>query len=303
MSSLTEKGLLREVQSRENFAYVLSQGVSVQPTEYRVMQNNNVNCLVNCMRMKYNGQEALYYQTAGMKSFQSVLPSYDGDNAASLIGALLKSIIELRNIGFLSCTNIDNSLNKVYVDYHTNRVRLVYLPIDKHFYPDDMTFENEFRSALVKRIDELAVSSARLSNVRKALIDATLSLENILNGNFTSNRQQPASPGSAPGPQRPKPQMTLTALNVQPPVVLNVNRDEYRIGKLPDMDGVITFNNYIGREHCKIVWTGSGYAVVDLNSRNGSFVNKVRLHPMQPQLLQNGDVLRLANCDFRVTIR
>ena len=52
MSSLTERGLLREMPCGANLAYILAQNVSVQPTEYKVMQNPNVNCLVSCMRMK-----------------------------------------------------------------------------------------------------------------------------------------------------------------------------------------------------------------------------------------------------------
>lgn len=299
MSSLTERGILREMPCGANLAYILAQNVSVQPTEYKVMQNPNVNCLVKCMRMKYNGQDELYYLTSGTKSFLNVFLSSGPDNAANLTAALLKSVVELKNVGFLSCTNIDAALNKFYVDFHTNRVRLIYLPIDQQFYPDEITFENEIRSALVQRIDELAGSSPKLSKMRQLLINATLSLPDIVNGGG-GGVPNPPDPGPAPAKEH---KLILSAINAPAPLQLVVDRSEFRIGKNPDMEGVVTFNKFIGRTHCMILKNGSGFSVVDLNSKNGTFINQSRLSPQQPYGLKTGDVLRLANSDFRVTIQ
>lgn len=299
MSSLTERGLLREMPCGANLAYILAQNVSVQPTEYKVMQNPNVNCLVSCMRMKYNGQEELYYLTAGMKNFMSVFLSSGPDNAANLIAALLKSVVELKNVGFLSCTNIDATLNKIYVDFHTNRVRLIYLPIDQRFYSDELTFENELRSALVQRIDELAGNSHKLAKMRQLLINATISLSDIISGGGGSS---PTTPTSGPTPAKER-KLILSAINAPTPFQLVVDRSEYRIGKNPEMEGVVSFNKFIGRTHCMILKNGSVFSVVDLNSKNGTFVNQNKLTPQQPFGLKNGDVLRLANSDFQVTIQ
>ena len=300
MSSLTERGILREMPCGANLAYILAPNVSVQPTEYKVMQNPNVNCLVRCMRMKYNGQEELYYLTAGFKSFLNVLLSSGPDNAANLIAALLKSVVELKNVGFLSCTNIDASLNKAYVDFHTNRVRLIYLPIDQRFYADEITFENELRSTLVQRIDEMTGSSQKLAKMRQFLINATLSLSDIINGGGVSVPTPSTPPGPTPV-QEPK--LILSAINAPVPLQLVVDRTEYRIGKNPDMEGVVSFNKFIGRTHCMILKNGSGFSVVDLESKNGTFINQSRLSPKQPYGLKTGDILRLANSDFQVTIQ
>ena len=68
------------------------------------------------------------------------------------------------------------------------------------------------------------------------------------------------------------------------------------------VDGVIELNKMIGRVHCKINKTDKGYIVTDLNSANGTYVNQKRLVSNQEALLQDGDVLRLANSDFKVRI-
>lgn len=299
MSSLTERGILREMNCGANLSYILAQNASVQPTEFKVMQNPNVNCLVKCMRMKYNGQEELYYLTAGMKDFLNVFRSSAPDSAANLTAALLKSVVELKSIGFLSCTNVDAALNRVFIDFQTNRVRLIYLPIDQKLYPDEITFENELRSILVQRIDDLDGSSPKLSKMRQALINATLSLSGIIGG---GGGVDSAHPAAEPAPIKER-KLILTAINAPTPLRLVVDRTEFRIGKNPDVEGVVTFNKFVGRTHCMILKSGANYSVVDLNSKNGTFVNQNKLTPQQPYGLKTGDVLRLANSDFQVTIQ
>ena len=67
-------------------------------------------------------------------------------------------------------------------------------------------------------------------------------------------------------------------------------------------DGVIDFNKMISRSHCRINKRGGQYTITDLQSANGTYVNKVKLQPNQPHPISNGDVIRLANSDFQVNI-
>ena len=62
------------------------------------------------------------------------------------------------------------------------------------------------------------------------------------------------------------------------------------------------FNKMISRSHCRINKRGSQYTITDLQSANGTYVNKVKLQPNQPHPINNGDVIRLANSDFQVSI-
>ena len=95
--------------------------------------------------------------------------------------------------------------------------------------------------------------------------------------------------------------LKLVALNMAAGFELVVNRPEFVIGKKEtEVDGHIHYNKMISRIHCKIQKSGSGYTITDLQSANGTYVNKVRLQPNQPYPLKSGDTLRLANSDFRV---
>ena len=74
------------------------------------------------------------------------------------------------------------------------------------------------------------------------------------------------------------------------------------IGKHADMDGVIKFNNAVSRRHCMIEAAEGRFTITDLQSANGTFVNKQRLSSGTPAAIGEGDVIRLANTDFKVSI-
>ncbi|MFC1878931.1 FHA domain-containing protein, partial [Chloroflexota bacterium] len=49
----------------------------------------------------------------------------------------------------------------------------------------------------------------------------------------------------------------------------------------------------VGRRHAQLIVQSNQVYIEDLNSVNGTVVNKQRLQPQQPQLLNDGDEIRL----------
>lgn len=67
------------------------------------------------------------------------------------------------------------------------------------------------------------------------------------------------------------------------------------------VDFVIENNRSISRTHAEIVWDVTGYRIYDLNSSNGTFLNGRRV-PKEGSWLNNGDVIKLANEEFRFRV-
>jgi len=65
--------------------------------------------------------------------------------------------------------------------------------------------------------------------------------------------------------------------------------DETLIGRLSESDVVLS-NPFISRQHAKVLRQGNGFALVDLNSLHGSYVNGVQI---SEQSLRNGDRITL----------
>lgn len=303
MNTLVENKYITEMECGANFSYVLSDNSAFLSTEYKVLQSQANSCFVRCMKMMFNGKVQLYYLTKGLKPFSSMLPTLDADSFLTIVANLLSDIIEVKSNGFLSCQNIDISFERIYIDPTTYKVSLVYLPLSKRIYDDNSTFENEIRSGLVKLISGIStLSSTKTMQFSADLSNGTLSIEDLyahIKGGKSSNSKHavetPVTTSSG--------LLRITAMNAPSRVEITVNKDEFVIGKKPELcDGVISFNKMISRSHCKICKRGSQYTITDLQSANGTYVNKVKLQPNQSIPINNGDIIRLANSDFQVTI-
>lgn len=326
---LAERGLLTEMACGSNFAYVLSSNADFLATEYKVLQSQANSCFVRCMRMSYNGKVQLYYLINGCKPLSSLLESLEVENFLTIVTNLLGCIIDVKNNGFLACQNIDISLERIYVDPATYKVSLVYLPLRQRLHARDSIFENELRTALVKVISKTpSLNSARILQLSEELSNGMLNLEELRGrlrvgagrgtiaggGGYAQRResmsgilrqlQQPAEFGESVL-LRPSGAGTLrlVALNAPERVEISVSRSAFVLGRsAAGADGVISFNQKIGRRHCRIDLAGQRFTVTDLHSTNGTKINGFRLEPELPQPLKNGDILRLADSDFQIVI-
>lgn len=304
MNPLIENHYIREMDCGSNISFILSDNSTFSSTEYKVLQNQSGNGLVKCMKMMYNGKVQLYYLTTSLTPLASVISDLDADRFLIVVSNLLSEIIKVKHNGFLSCQNIDISFERIFVDPATLKVSLVYLPLSSHVHNDNSSFENEIRTGLVKLISGVsALSSSKTMQLYADLSDGTLSMEDLYarikcSKTFYTNqaeipRRQHTSSGS----------LRIIAIDTPVRVTFVINSNEFIIGKKAELcDGIIDFNKLISRRHCKITKQGGQYMITDLQSSNGTYVNKVKLQPDLPYPIQHGDVIRLANSNFRVTV-
>lgn len=302
MNTLIEAGVLTEMVTGSNFSYVLSNNGAFLPTEYKVLQSQAEGCFVKCMKMLYNGKIQLFYLTQSLKSLSSLLSSLEAEGFLTVISNLLSDIIDVKHNGFLVCQNIDIAFDKIFVDPATYKVSLIYLPTSLRIYDNLADFENELRTSLIKLISGIsAFATPRLMQFAADLADGTLSIEDLQNRikggsriNVSNEHMKVTNVAS---------NLRIVAMNAPMRVELVITKDEYVIGKKYELcDGVLEFNKMISRVHCKICKSGDKYTIMDLQSANGTYLNKMRLQPNQPVQIKNGDVVRLANSDFQVNI-
>lgn len=300
MNSLIEKGQLLEMTCGSNFSYILDDNSIFLPTEYKVLQSQANSCFVKCMKMLYNGKIQLYYITSNLKPLSSLLPTLDAESFLTIVSNLFADIIDVKHNGFLSCQNIDIAFERIYVEPTTYKVQLVYLPVNERIFADGSLFESELRTSLVKIISGIStLTSPKTMQLSADLSNGMLSLDDLYSKTKGGKSSVPpiAPINDTPGVIR------IIAMNSPTRFELVVNKDNYTIGKSENsVDGVISFNKMISRIHCRIIRNGKTVTITDLQSSNGTFVNKVRLQPNQPCQLKNGDIIRLANSDFQVSI-
>lgn len=301
MGLLAECGYVREITSSSgsNISYVLNDNNDFSLTEYKVLQSQSNAGLIKCMQMLYNGKIELYYLTSGYRSFASMLPSLDGNGFMTIMGNLLNTIIEVKNNGFLSYEKIEISPDKIFIHPSNLSVGLIYVPIQMRGFKDILSFETDLRTNLIRLIDGLpSLRSRRINEFYQDLSNGTLTLEALAN-KIMGISVIPNDCCNETGLSV----MSLVALNAPAPFDLTINKEEFLIGKSRSKaDGLISFNKAISRAHCKILRTNGSYFLIDLKSTNGTYLNGVRLQPHKPVPVKNGDIIRLANLDFRVRI-
>lgn len=305
MSGLIQTDFISETAYGGNLAYVLMDNNIFLPTEYKVLQSHKDGCFIKCMKLLYNGRIQLFYLTNGYQSLMNLLHSIEAEGFITIVANLFADVIAVKNNGFLTCQNIDITPEHIFVDMATYKIGLVYLPINKRLHCDMPQFENELRISLTKFIQGIpSLSAPKTMQLAADLSNGMLSLEQllsklqgrtILGKNISSEFAQKESMNDGT--------MKLVAMNAPMPLEILITKDEFMLGRKQELvDGLISFNKMIGRVHCKIVRQGNQYAIIDLKSANGTYVNKIRIQPEQPCPIKAGDIVRLANSEFQVIL-
>lgn len=308
MNMLLEQGQLTDMNCGANYTCILNDNSLFLPTEYKVLQSQNNSCFVKCMKMQYNGKIQFFYLTAGYQSFDGLLHMLTPDSFLTIVSNLLADIIDVKNNGFLSCLNIDISFEHIFVDASNYQVRLIYVPSGKKIFSDNSMFENELRTGLVKLISKNeSLSSSKTFRLMQDLSNGMMPLEDLYKRIKGNHNVRPVSSPAVDGIASPAPRINsscrIVSVGTPSPVVVDVTKDEFVIGKkVGSVDGVISFSKVISRVHCKIIREKSNYFIMDMHSANGTYVNNMRLQPDVMFQIRNDDIVRLANCEFKVQI-
>ena len=289
----------RELICGENISYVLNENALFSSTEYKVLRSRNNDCFLFCCKMLLNGNIQLYYLTDNCIPLSKAVEVCDADTLLGVVEDLIAAVISVMNNGFLSYQNISISLNQIYVETNAQRVRLVYLPLNIKLFPD----LTQFRRARYGVLRQIAELRPELREVLSAYIKrCSLEPEQLPIRAFHPYRMAAEREKKAVGVRADK-VFSLIAVNAPYPLELRVSGEEYTIGRNESVvNGFVPFSRMVGRIHCKLCCVDGGYAVMDLGSANGTYLNNSKLQPNRLYPLQNGDIVRMANAAFKVCV-
>lgn len=298
---LKDDGVIREIKWGSNFGYILEDSRYFADTEYKFLSGQTNEIFIQCMRMLYNGQTELFYVTDDYCPVSVLFSDITPDLFINIIINIFSCILEVRNNGFLSCSSIDISWDKIFADANTLKVRLVYLPLNVKEYGSYSEFESALRSNIIKLINRLFTdSNSKVEELAADLMSVSMSVEDICDkyrGVRQTARGQEKSGHRTPTESAVK----LIALGTAQHFEIEINRDEMILGRNQTVaDAVIPFSKKIGRKHCRISRSNSDYYITDEDSKNGTYVNQTKIQPHQPVAIHRGDVIRLADSDFQL---
>jgi pSer/pThr/pTyr-binding forkhead associated (FHA) protein len=83
--------------------------------------------------------------------------------------------------------------------------------------------------------------------------------------------------------------------------LISVNHDKFLIGR-SDECHIRPKSESISRRHCAIVRKQGRILLLDLKSRNGTYVNDKKLDPAKAKILKDGDHIRVGKLEFIVVL-
>ncbi len=308
MQKVSESNLIAEYSGEQCFSYLLADNNLFLNTAYKVMCLQENKGLVPCRKLLWNGQIELLYETGSAFSFANMLSNIDDATFLQTVCQVVSVLLSIQNIDFLSHNNVVIQFDKIFVNQKTKQVQLVYLPLSRTLYTDESSVEKELRAALLDVLAEKQhLNTQRLAPLMHHLSLGTLGLQELYqvtqNNVFPANTspQNPIPNEVPPVPQSIAQNLQIVGLGPLAQLRFCINAQRFVMGRNPHTaHACLQGNNAVGREHCEIVLQNNAYYVKDLNSTNGTFLNENRLMPQQAYPLNEGDVLRVANCEFKV---
>mgnify|MGYP004499954005 CR=1 FL=1 len=307
MELLNGMDKLQELECGESFVYILKDADQFQMTGYKVLQSQTGENLIPCMKIQYNGQIALYYNTETYRPLSTVGNILDESYFLSVLRSFVHAMDAVKNNGFLSCQNLVITPQKIYVDANTYQVKLIYIPLLQKNYKSEEDLQMAVKNCLQVVTDQRGAAQSNLmQQVISQLEDMSFTVEklkNVLYGEKNSSSSKEKRAENLMQKSAPK-VLTLISMNTPERVELRITKDEFIIGKKQGVvDGMLTFSRMISRIHCKIIRQGNDYYIMDLRSSNGTFVNGRKIHPEEKVILHNGDVVKIATSSFQAIMR
>lgn len=308
MNEFESIGLVNELIGSPNIQYVINDDSTFALTDFKVLKGQGNN-LIQCAKVRYNGKIKLIYFTSEKKSLKNIAQGLDADSFITVIANLISSVNDIKSNGFLELSNLALTFDKIFVDSNTLSVSLIYLPINNS-HSDIAQTENELRTEIIKFISSVpAFATEKMNRINSYLSNGTLSLEQLYGhlceevGGYAPKKQKINVVEKNEIQFTNQPTLRFRSINAPVSINFQINSGEYVIGKSADkVDGVISFNKAISRVHCKITYKNGNYYITDLGSANGTFVNSKRIPAQCPEIIKNGDAVRLANSDFLIEI-
>ena len=274
------------------FGYLIDDSFGFSEADYNAMKKLKNPPLIRCMKVLHNGKTEICYEASALFSLSDALTTNKINDLAVVYLGLYDALAEIKKIGYLSVCNILPQMEKIFLDPKNNDIKLVYLPLSKELFGNQLVFEDELKHSFLRLFDRTQkMLTAREMVLKENLQSPNLSLKEIAD----HLKVQTVSKSHSRG-------LYLYSTNIPHPITIDVQKDDFVIGKNSAVcDYLLNISEQISRIHCQIRKDANGYSIIDLNSTYGTFLNERQLLPQRAYPIKNNDKIGIARIvDFTV---
>lgn len=307
---------VKEMTSEKNRIFVFSDTSDFKQVEYKILMGQKYNGMVPFYKCTLNGRVELLYLTEKYYKISEMFQSIEKDRVISILRQICKTIDDVRKNGFLSDECLILEMGSIYYDPATDRTRLLYLPA-KQKKDQGKINTNEKLHSLINQMIETAKDGlltlwfSDICKRKHGSLDLDYLIERLQEDNIRSFFEQalrkkklrniiPETNQDHVANQSVE--LILESVEEDEQIIFHINKNRFLIGrKQTVVDGLIPGTKpLVGRVHCSIDRRNGHFYVTSLVSMNGTFLNGKKINLDNEVLLNNDDILQLANVKFRV---
>ena len=255
---------------------------------YEALINGSVPGILSCRKVAWNDRIQLVYFTTGLENLNARLDSFTLDDIRETGCEIVDIVKKAEDNPDLCCENLVIDMESIYLDEEGN-VLLTLLPA---VLPDEIKNGEIYKRRVYSVIEEmLQMREGGGEVVRQIEFQQNKSFGNWDDFKDALMRKAPAESET----------ITLKGINTSVPLEFTIGHEVFRIGSDPEqVEGCIPSSASVSPVHALIGWNDVSFYVQDLNSREGTYLNDVRLTPSTSVPFGKGSVLKFAECTFSV---
>ena len=299
---------MERVQGAHSLAFVLPSNDLFFGTGYKVLQNHRAGSFVPFAKSLYNGRVKLTYFTRGLVPLRMFLAEASSSQCAAVMVSFIRCLMDVRSNSFSALRNVELGLDEVFVDSSANEARIVYLPVvmnNAEVAQGDLGVVREvyeFCQAAMAFAGRAPVSPSAIANAQGYQSGNLEHLLSVFRGQNQNQRAVRATSADDSPKHGALAEYVLSPRGSNGNAPIRIARPQMTLGRSDrSADVPVRGSAMVGREHCRVPLDGRGcLSVTDLNSKNGTFVNGVKLPGGSTMRLEEGSILRLADLQFEV---
>lgn len=305
---------VKEYTSDFNKEFLLKNNENFSDEEMQKMEMYmGKNCIVS-NKVLFNGKIKLIYITERYRTLASVLNQLEKKSFAKCLLQVLQCQCKIENSKKLDIRKLLLDKRYIFWEMESEQIKMIYLPV-RNVSISEEEAKCRVREFLKWMVESVTILDSRietdlLSEITKQSMTSNEIHENIFDifnnstklGIDATKKEESYEKEEAPKQEKVKHSTKTLILQMKgskQPLLFRVYKKEFVIGRNAKIsDGVITGNNKIGRQHCKILFSQNKYFLIDLNSKNGTFLNGKKISENMNKEIAENDIIRLANVDF-----
>lgn len=294
----------------DHVAYIFEANENISPLGNRVMSKMNKDYIMKYSTVIYNGRPKLLYGAEDLKVLNNIIATLPEAEIIGLLKQFLDVVCTVNDNDFINLYAIDVNFNRLYYNAKLQLLKCIIIPVNENYdFHENVTWQEKYRNTLVMFCSQIFRSQPeRYSEMYYKIMDMSKSdgeiAYELLNYDFGLTRAGESTTQIFGDNMVDDGRiMFLEHYSELGNLLFRISQKEYIIGKsVNSAHGVINISTSVSRKHCAIRKEDGGFTIEDLGSSNGTSVNGFGLEPGVRYMLNEGDVVQLADVVFGVRV-